>query len=632
MKKNKNKNASTDDKNAEVQASSGNTQSQNSGSQSSGIATQSTQMNQKKRRPKRKKLLFQVGGVLFLIFTIVILISAFTTFFQGTSMFLKSKDDMIKPDLENLTNKLLEYKAINWYMDYWAENPDSMKTFFNDESVYIDTKLNDFNWEEEIKNYTEEDIELLKEPERSALAKYVYYLVSREFYNDTLLQRYINVFCYDITDKESFRYIYFSGNDCKELVDDFKFKNIPLGTDIKMDDETLENFYNEDLFEDNLYAQIGIYDKKDSYNAYIKTTLDNGRVILVGCSYDLNEIYAPLFENVILLIAFSFLGFVIAGALVIIFVYIMSIRPLNKIKVILQEYIKTKDSQTANAKLSKIKTRNEFGVLADDISDMTLAIDRYTEENVKLAKEKERTAAELDVAATIQRGVLPSVYPELDGYKLCASMDPAKEVGGDFYDFFLIDEDHLCLVIADVSGKGIPASLFMMISKTFVKNSSVSNTDPADILTKTNEGICETDNDNMFVTVWIGVINLKTGHVNAANAGHEYPMIKKANGQFELFKDKHSVAIGIMDGMRFKSYEFDLEPGDSIFVYTDGAAEATNANDELFGTDRMLESLNTCESDNPDKLLDKMTKDIDKFVGTAPQFDDLTMLSIHRYS
>ena len=207
-------------------------------------------------------------------------------------------------------------------------------------------------------------------------------------------------------------------------------------------------------------------------------------------------------------------------------------------------------------------------------------------------------------------------------------MDPAKEVGGDFYDFFLVDDDHLALVMADVSGKGVPAALFMVIAKTLIKNRTQMGGGPAEILKFVNEQLCEGNEAELFVTVWLGIIEISTGKGMAANAGHEHPAIRRADGQYELVVYKHSPAVATMEGLRFREHEFELHPGDQLFVYTDGVAEATNADNELFGNDRMLEALNKDTKAAPEQLLSDMRKSIDAFVGGAPQFDDITMLAI----
>ncbi len=252
-------------------------------------------------------------------------------------------------------------------------------------------------------------------------------------------------------------------------------------------------------------------------------------------------------------------------------------------------------------------------------------------ERQKLALKNERITAELSLATRIQANSLPKVFPPFPDRKefdLYASMTPAKEVGGDLYDFFLIDDDHLCLVIGDVSGKGIPAALFMMVASSLIYHAAMKETSPAKVLTLVNEQICSRNPEEMFVTVWLAVLEISTGKLTATSAGHEYPALKKAGESFELFKDRHGVAVGAMDGVRYREYTIDLEPGAKIFVYTDGVAEATNSNEELFGTDRMIEALRNGENGTPQDVLKAVKAGVDEFVGKAPQFDDLTMLCL----
>ena len=205
-------------------------------------------------------------------------------------------------------------------------------------------------------------------------------------------------------------------------------------------------------------------------------------------------------------------------------------------------------------------------------------------------------------------------------------MTPAKEVGGDFYDFFLIDENHLAMVIADVSGKGVPAALFMMISKILVQNYALTGGSPAEILQAVNSQICKNNREEMFVTVWLGILDIKTGRIVAANAGHEYPAVMISGGQFELIKEKHGFVIGGMDGLQYREYELTLTPGSKLFLYTDGVPEATDDRLEMFGTDRMLDALNKDPSAEPESILKKVRTAVDGFVRDAQQFDDMTML------
>ena len=277
------------------------------------------------------------------------------------------------------------------------------------------------------------------------------------------------------------------------------------------------------------------------------------------------------------------------------------------------------------------RTGDEIEVLAQAFATLSKRTIHYIEQITRITAEKERIGAELELATRIQADMLPNIFPafpEREEFDIYATMTPAKEVGGDFYDFFLIDDNHLGLVMADVSGKGVPAALFMMMSKILVNNFAMMGESPAKVLEQTNTQICKNNDEEMFVTVWFGVLDIETGKVTAANAGHEYPMIKKANGEFEILKDKHGFVVGGMEGMRYKEYEFTLEKGGTLFLYTDGVAEANNAKNELFGKDRMLAALNAEPQADPKTLLENMKKSVDEFVGNAPQFDDLTMLGV----
>ena len=240
------------------------------------------------------------------------------------------------------------------------------------------------------------------------------------------------------------------------------------------------------------------------------------------------------------------------------------------------------------------------------------------------------TQTELAMATEIQESMLPSIFPAFPNraeFDLHASMDPAKEVGGDFYDFFLIDEDHLGLIIADVSGKGIPAALFMMISKTVLQNFAKLGLGAAEILKKTNEALCAENKTEMFVTAWVGILEISSGKMTCANAGHEYPAVCQ-NGQFMLLKDRHGFVLGGIEGSKYRDYSIQLKKGDKIFVYTDGVPEASSEEKAMFGTDRMLEALNRNADLCPKELLKTVRESVDSFVGGAEQFDDLTMLCL----
>ena len=286
-------------------------------------------------------------------------------------------------------------------------------------------------------------------------------------------------------------------------------------------------------------------------------------------------------------------------------------------------------------------TIQEFETMQQEIDRTSLALNQQIDtirrmereqmEQENMIKEQERIVKELSTARQIQKSVLPHIFPpfpdraEID---LFATMDPAKDVGGDFYDFYFIDEDHLCLVIADVSGKGIPAALFMMLSKRILEDLARQEPTPSTILEKTNDLLCDNNQAEMFVTVWLGILEISTGKLTAANAGHEFPAICKKGGSFELYKDTHGFVVGGMEGVHYKGYDLQLNPGDKLFVYTDGVPEATDGSGEMFGTDRMIAALRSCTDNTPEEILQGVKNAVDSFVGDAEQFDDMTMMCL----
>lgn len=307
------------------------------------------------------------------------------------------------------------------------------------------------------------------------------------------------------------------------------------------------------------------------------------------------------------------------------------VNPLNQIAQAAETYAQDKINgvhDTEHFSKLNIRTGDEIENLYLTMADMEKDMTDYIRNIENITAEKERISTELSVATRIQAAMLPHIFPafpdrtEFDVY---ASMDPAKEVGGDFYDYFLIDDDHLCMVMADVSGKGVPAALFMMASKIMIANYAKMGKTPSEILAITNDTISSNNREEMFVTVWLGIFEISTGKLIASNAGHEYPVFKKTD-KFEVYKDHHGMVIGYEEGMKYTDYEVDLKPGDKIFLYTDGVPEATDESEKLFGMERMLEALNKDPEANPEQVLQNVREAVDLFVKSEEQFDDLTML------
>lgn len=277
------------------------------------------------------------------------------------------------------------------------------------------------------------------------------------------------------------------------------------------------------------------------------------------------------------------------------------------------------------------KKKTEVGNLARSFVKMVSDLETYMENLTKVTAEKERIGAELDVATHIQASMLPCIFPPFPDrteFDLSASMAPAKEVGGDFYDFFLVDEDHLAVVIADVSGKGVPAALFMVIAKTLIKDQTQTGKSAAEVFDEVNEQLCESNDEGLFVTAWLGILEISTGHMEFVNAGHNPPVICSRDGEFAYLKMRPGFVLAGMEGMHYRMGTFDFHPGDILYLYTDGVTEATNLREELYGEDRLKRILDENKQVAPAELIERVKMDVDAFAGQAPQFDDITMLAL----
>ena len=269
-----------------------------------------------------------------------------------------------------------------------------------------------------------------------------------------------------------------------------------------------------------------------------------------------------------------------------------------------------------------VRSNEEFASLSDDINSTVSTLKRY------IAEAAARIDKELEYAKQIQLSALPTNFPDNEDFGIYAQMIAAKEVGGDFYDFYKLNDTTVVFLAADVSGKGIPAAMFMMTAKTIIKDLAESGMAVNDIFTKANEKLCENNESGMFVTAWMGILDITTGQVKFANAGHNPPLLKRTNGSFEYLKTRAGFVLAGMEGVRYRVGELTLNPGDRLFLYTDGVPEATNAENKLYGEDRLLSFMNQNTTMEAVKLLPALKANIDEFVGEAPQFDDITMLML----
>ncbi len=424
-------------------------------------------------------------------------------------------------------------------------------------------------------------------------------------------------------------YIWSESNDDSRKNQPMTNANLPKEELLKMGAITLNLNDNNNDFSDDLILQL----KDEKLTGFlIKPLFDenNNIIAFMELELDLSEIQKSILK-LILFIAIFIIA-ILALALEIYFYFIKRevMQPIIQLEDATSNVVDKLKSDSVIEPLN-IKTNDEIEALSHSFEAMEENLRNYIIENREIVSEQEKIRTELNLAANIQADMLIKYFPpfpERKDFNIFASMTPAKEVGGDFYDFFLVDHDHLALVIADVSGKGVPASLFMMRSMLMIESLTTLTRSPSEILETLNKMICDNNESKMFVTVWLAILDLKSGKLTAANAGHEYPIIKTPGKGFELYKDKHCFIVGGKKKAKYKDYEITLEPGSVIFVYTDGVPEAKNAEGKMFKLDATVDALNSNPNADVETLTNNVKNSVSDFVKDAEQFDDLTMLCV----
>ena len=570
---------------------------------------------------RRSKMLIQIGVAFVIVFSVSTVLLGMLVAVGATRLFLGSKEDMVEQDLIKLYNSFEGLPYHNWAMKYWEQHAEE-----------ITEKRTDLNYDPESNetvskaltfpySYTDEQLDSLSEEDQLALGTHLYNMTYSMFMHTSFNYQYESAYVIDISE-ENRGFVF--------LITDVSKIDNSLGSYMDYDKNehpAVSAFMSGDYepFEFEI-SNVDLLSGQRSYIGYVPLKSDGEVKYAICISYNWTSFSNILISSLATMLLIGLIIGLLTANLLMIFVYNIAIKPLKRASDTVNEYSVNKDSVLLANKLRAIKSKNEVEVLTDEIAKMVEEIDNYNKEITTLATEKERVKAELEFAAKIQSSMLSKNFPVSPVYELSALMDPAKEVGGDFYDFFMIDYNHLGLVIADVSGKGVPASLFMAMSKMNIRNFAGPGITPAETLKAANDAIVADNENKMFVTVWFGIVELSSGHVCAANAGHEYPVIRRADGEFEVFKDKHSLVLGAINALKTHDYEFDLGQGDILFVYTDGAPEANDKDNNMFGMDRLVESLNKCKDESPSDIISSVHSSIDEFVGAADQFDDLTMM------
>ena len=592
------------------------------------------------------------------IYTLVMISIAIMGIITAVSQYLisgeriRTQTDMVaEAAAGEIISSIKEYSAYRWLLSFWAEHADQMEVEYDadpakgsvtEEKIQV---LQERHPEFELRSCSDGEAAALPPEDQRLYAEIVYSRLAARMNGIKQNFKCDYLFC-AVTDTDSGEHPYeyllylFSGADPGSVRGKEYGEVYTLGVTVPAGDDAKQ--------QENLRQAVSQYmrekrggRKHDDSGRYIDyytcLGLLENKAVLTGTSFSRQAMNKKiLFSTFLYTLNTIFLELLLLN-LAMLFIHRYILHPMQRVLNIIRSYGETKDSGTTEKDLTGLlaeKTgiavrENEVGQLAEDFVDLTHELDAYTARVKEAAAAQERIKYELETAAAIQQHMLPDSIPEFPDhpeYKLCASMKPAKEVGGDFYDYFLVDDTHLALVIADVSDKGVPAALFMAEARTLIRSRAQTGEEPEQILYYVNDQLNKGNDRGFFVTVWMALLDLETGEGVAVNAGHEPPVVCREGGNYELVRYRHSLAAGMMKGMTFPQHTFRLGPGDRLFVFTDGVPEAQNASSEQFGTDRMLKVLNANRDETPAGLLDAVAKAIDEFQGEAGQFDDMTML------
>ena len=580
-----------------------------------------------KNTPKNKRVLVQSAVTFAVLFGLFIAINCFSTYDSFYSIYipdLKEDSDRIKSYARSI---LQEYSSLSWLMDYCQENSQSLdvsrKTHNPEKYDSLPAELLIHN-----KNITPEQAKALTPDQQRLFAEFCYReILSKLDRLKNHLQMHSLYIVKPLPDKNAFVFYYKDSNEETHVLGDifpFDITKHPLiqgmyssgKAPADFEHITIKDYYATHRTEQLVYDYEPLTDNGTVYAHIAVSLLETD--ILKAIHHELAEI-----EGI------NVLCFILLGILLLLAIYMQVLKPLSGVQQHVREYTDNKDSTFMVNALRKIQSRNEIGRLVDDLSSLAVELDHYTAETAKLSAEKAKLDSELSLAASIQQDSLPNDFSNITGFQLFTFLKPAKEVGGDLYDFFMIDDDHIVLAVGDVSGKGISAALFMMRVKTMLKDAALlTHASPLEIVTNINTRLCEENDAMMFVTLWLGIMTISTGEIVYVNAGHEYPFIKDSSGKFSVDQSAHSKPLAINPKAKFSEGRLTLGHGDTLLVYTDGVPEANNEASELFGMDRFADILNENADGTPQEIAYALLERLKEFTGDAPQFDDITLLYV----
>ena len=573
-----------------------------------------------KRSRLRRKLTVATVLNYFLLGTFIMVTVVVLFFFNVVRSRYSDNVDMARTIEATVTSRIDISGLVNAVLAQEREDPDAFRAeMFVTEAGDSEGQLLSYQW------FTEEDPPLAKREDYQFVTDILYAFNSNnKSLNGTSLMVFdkkTHIACL-LCDVEKF------GSDTPTRLDYIMWRNFA--------DEDLDHIEEERWsLSKNLIRYMRVSLKYVTFIWYEPVDFeDEDVVVFVETDVFYNRLLASVLSFMVLSVLMILFVVMIMGLIYYFRMTRLIINPVNAIsdaaKSYVEDHLAGNKGHTHFASLN-IRSRDEFEELRRTMDEMERDIDRFEDDLTRATAEKERLSAELDVASRIQADMLPKdfpLFPERNEFDLYATMTPAKEIGGDFYDVFFIDDDHLCVVMADVAGKGIPAALFMVNSMKTIRSRAANGGTPAEILFDVNNSLVKGNKEKIFVTVWLAIITVSTGEVIEANAGHENPILRDGRGNFSYIQRKHGFVLGGRKNMKYQDDTFTLEAGGMIFIYTDGVTEATNAAGERFYNDRLLAALNEARDKEPKEVISIVKDKIDEFVDGADQFDDLTMLAV----
>lgn len=568
----------------------------------------------------QRGLLIQLGGIILALCIISTLVIGNIVTSSAFISYLKTIHDRNDSHLSDVIAEMESYESLSWLMEYWVEHTDEIgqKREYEVDEEFYDSIVS------RLSSVTPEKAEGLPDSLKAFYADICYREIARLFETEYSLHNLDDLFLI-VPDGSDTAIIIFDA----EKNEDGSYR---IGERRDMKEEQLEwDNYNR-VVSDTVHWTWGHYSDNEDFGFYREIPFgSDGQMAYLCNSFRRSEVYDHLaFISTSRQRAMRYL--LLVAAVILLSLYAMVLKPLSKISRTVRNYHKNKDADAVASDMSAIKVRNELGAFAEEFSSLAKEMERYTTQVAFLAGEKERVSTELRMASAIQSQALPNdfpAFPDRSEFDIYADMKPAKAVGGDFYDFFLTDNSHLAFVIGDVSDKGVPAALFMMSVKDMINYRTQEGGSPGEILTDVNAKLSRNNDTAMFVTVWIGILDLKTGDLVCSRAGHEMPAVSVGGGAFSIYNDEsHGIALGVIPDEKYDDYTIHLGTGDTVFIYTDGVSEAINQDEEFYGTERLLACLDGAIDDTPEDVIAKVRKDVESHVKGAEQFDDMTMLCV----